>query len=258
MTVTDWQISSQTHCGNVRKVNEDSLLVQQHYPLLAVADGMGGHQAGDIASQMLINQLANLSLENELTDAAAQVRQAILTGNADIIDYGKRNLGGQTIGTTVVAMLARGSEGACLWAGDSRLYRYREPDLQQLSEDHSYVGELVKSGQLHPKDARHHPSANVITRTVGVDPKLEVAQLTFHIAPRDTFLLCSDGLYNEASNTELQQAMSADDIYRASDQLLNLCLHRAARDNISFIIARALDDKTPILDATLTVFSEDV
>lgn len=255
MTVTDWQIASQTHCGNVRRINEDSLLVQQHFPLLAIADGMGGHQAGDIASQMLINQLANLPLDDGLPQAESQVSQAILTGNAEIIQYGERNLQGQTIGTTVVVMLARGTRGTCLWAGDSRLYRFRGARLQQLSEDHSYVEELVKSGQLRPEDARNHPNANIITRTVGVDPNLEVAQLHFRIAPKDTFLLCSDGLYNEASPEELTQALKAEDIYRASDQLLNLCLHRTARDNISFIIARALDDKTPVLDGAMTVYT---
>lgn len=256
MAVTAWQISSQSHCGNVRKVNEDSLLVQQHYPLLAIADGMGGHQAGDIASQMLIGQLAILNLDANLATATQQVSQAIQESNAHIKDYSTRNLKGQTIGSTVVAMLSQGNMGACLWVGDSRLYRFRSHQLQQLSKDHSYVAELVRSGQLLPEDAANHPNANIITRTVGVETPVKVDQLRFDVRPEDTFLLCSDGLYNEVSDEELSQTLGAEDVYRASDQLLNLCLRRSAKDNVTFIIARALEHESISDDTTLTLYHD--
>jgi len=256
MAVAAWQISSQSHCGNVRTVNEDSLLVQQHYPLLAIADGMGGHQAGDIASQMLIGQLAILNLDTHLATATQQVSQAIQESNTNIMDYSTRNLKGQTIGSTVVAMLSQGTVGACLWVGDSRLYRHRNHQLQQLTEDHSYVAELVRAGQLLPEEAANHPNANIITRTVGVATPVQVDQLRFDVIPQDTFLLCSDGLYHEVSDSELAQALAAEDIYRASDQLLNLCLRRAAKDNVSFIIARALAEEINTDDTTLTLIHD--
>ncbi len=254
MSVAEWQIAIQTHCGNVRRNNEDAVLTLKHYPLFAVADGMGGHQAGEVASQLLIDRLRTIKLDAELPIAARQVEQSILASNADIIDYSERHLHGETMGTTVVAMLSHQSRGVCLWAGDSRLYRLRGGQLQQLTEDHSYVAELVKAGSLQPEQAAHHPSANILTRTVGVRPSLSLDRVDFDLASGDTFLLCSDGLYNEVDNDELQSTLQAPEIHRASTRLLNLCLNRDARDNVSFIIARALDQNPDHLDTTLTYY----
>ncbi len=255
----EWQIATQTHRGNVRRFNEDALLVDKQFPLLMIADGMGGHEAGDVASRMLAEELGALELPPDLYDALARVQASIQRSNGSMIEYGQRRLNGQTIGSTVVAMLADGDTGACVWAGDSRLYRARANRLEQLTRDHSYVAELVRAGQLSPEDAAGHPSSNVITRAVGAALELRLDSDTFDIRVGDTFLLCSDGLYNEVSEEELLEAMLARDVWQSSHQLLNLCLGRAARDNVSFIIGRPIPAAEDDLDATLTYYpgSED-
>jgi serine/threonine protein phosphatase PrpC len=252
----DWQIATQTHCGNVRRINEDALLVEKRYPLLMIADGMGGHQGGDVASRMLAEKLGALQLADDLYDALAQVKASITRCNGDMIDYARRKLDGQTIGSTVVAMMAEGSTGACVWAGDSRLYRARDGQLQQLTGDHSYVADMVRAGQLSSEEAVNHPSSNIITRAVGASTSLNLDSETFDIRPGDTYLLCSDGLYNEVADQEILSGMLAGDIWQSSHQLLNLCLNRRARDNISFIIGRPIAAGDVDLDATLTFYPQ--
>lgn len=256
MADTDWQIATQTHCGNVRKNNEDSLLALQSYPLFVVADGMGGHEAGEVASQMLVDSLAKLNLHESLKQAVDQVENSITAVNTEVRRYAEQNLKGKTMGTTVVAMLAEGLNGACIWAGDSRLYRLRDDDIDQISEDHSFVTEMVKSGQLTPEEAANHPSSNVITRAVGAAPQLALEVTTFDIKPNDTYLLCSDGLYNEVEDHELEYALGAGDVVQSSERLLQLCLSRTAKDNVSFIIGRVLDKHSAQQDATLTYFPD--
>ena len=164
----DWHVSTQTHCGNVRKINEDALMVKRSGPLMAVADGMGGHLAGEVASGMIVDYLSNLTLERALSGVGTQIEAALQQVNQDILDYGRDQLAGVTIGSTVVTLAARGRRAVCVWAGDSRLYRLRRRQLEQLTEDHSYVAEMVREGLLSPEEARHHPSSNMITRAIGV------------------------------------------------------------------------------------------
>jgi len=252
----EWQIATQTHCGNVRRINEDSLLVDKSYPLLMIADGMGGHAAGDVASRMLAEKLGALPLARGLSDALAQIRSAVMRCNSDMIEYARHNLAGQTIGSTVVAMLAQGFTGACVWAGDSRLYRARGGRLQQLTVDHSHVANMVRAGRLSAEEAQNHPYSNVITRAVGAAPELDLDSNTFDIVPGDTYLVCSDGLYNEVSDGEILSSMLARDIWWSSHQLLNLCLSRKARDNVSFIIGRPVAVIEDDLDITSTFYPE--
>lgn len=248
----DWQIATQTHVGKVRSINEDALLVVKEYPLLAVADGMGGHQAGEVASKMIVNQLASLALNAELGQAQAQAERALMHSNHQIVAYGSKELNGATIGSTVVAMLAQGDQAACIWAGDSRLYRVRNGTLEQLTEDHSYVAELVREGLISSEEARDHPSSNMITRAIGVVPDVALAVKSFGVEPGDTFLLCSDGLYNEVEDEEILQSLSGADVYRSSVQLLNRCLERAARDNISFIIGQTRQARSHTVESDET------
>jgi len=256
VAVNAWHVVSQSHCGNVRKINEDAVLALTQPLLLAIADGMGGHQAGDIASNMLITNLSRVNRKIDLTNNVSLVKEAIMASNESILAYSKDHLNGQTVGTTIVTMLSNCTHASCLWAGDSRLYRLRNNHLEQLTQDHSYVAELIKTGQLQAKDAYQHPSSNIITRSVGVETSLSLEQINFDILAQDTFLLCSDGLYDETKESELLQAMQVNDIYRGSNWLLNLSLGRTAKDNVSFIIARALDDHQTDQDSTtLTNFS---
>lgn len=257
MSINEWQVVSQSHCGNVRQINEDAVLAQPQPLLLAVADGMGGHQAGDVASQLLVDNLEKLPSCENLPQRILRVNESILNSNQKILDYSAQQLDGQTVGSTVVAMLSEANQASCLWAGDSRVYRLRGDTLEQLTQDHSYVSDLIESGLLQPQDAYQHPSSNIITRSVGVEPKLTLDQIDFEVNPQDTYLLCSDGLYSEVAEHEMKQAMQAYDIYRGSNWLLNLCLGRAAKDNISFVIARALNQQSDVRGSTLTYYPDE-
>lgn len=249
----DWQIASQTHRGNVRQINEDALLVEESYPLLVVADGMGGHQAGEVASSMLIESLGGLRLESSIYNAAAQVESSIIQCNTSLVEYAREKFGGQPLGSTVVAMLTDSSMGICLWAGDSRLYRVRNDQLEQITGDHSYVADLVRARQISAEEAVNHPSSNIITRAVGASAELALDSLSFGIVDRDTYLLCSDGLYNEVSDGDILATMCAENIWQSAEQLLRLCLDSGARDNVSFVIARAMAGPEDSLNATVAL-----
>jgi protein phosphatase len=236
-----WQIASKTHVGKVRKINEDSFLVNDKYPLFAVADGMGGHLAGEVASQMIVDNLAGLDLVADLDQAKQLAEHSLLDTNQKIIEFGERELNGVTAGSTIVALLAQEDRAVCLWAGDSRLYRMRYNRLEQLSEDHSYVAEMVRAGLLPEEEARHHPSSNVITRAIGIMPAVSIDIKSFDVEYGDVYLLCSDGLYNEMDDAEILRLLLSGDVDYSADQLLKTCLERAAKDNITFIIGRVLD-----------------
>ena len=235
----EWQIASQTHVGKVRPINEDALLVVKDYPLLTVADGMGGHQAGEVASRMIVDDLAQLALSATLEEARAQAERALHDCNQKIVEYARQELNGLTIGSTAVTMLAQGDRAVCIWAGDSRLYRIRETSIEQLTEDHSHVAELLRDGLITAEEAINHPSGNVITRAVGAAPELNLSVISFAVDPGDTYLLCSDGLYSHVAEGEILRTVLGTDVYRSSVQLLNLCLQRPARDNLTCILAHA-------------------
>jgi serine/threonine protein phosphatase PrpC len=236
-----WQIASKTHVGKVRKINEDSFLVNDEYPLFAVADGMGGHLAGEVASKMIVDNLAGLDLVGNLDQAQKLAEHSLFDTNQKIIEFGEQELNGVTAGSTIVALLAQDNRAVCLWAGDSRLYRMRHNRLEQLSEDHSYVAEMVRGGLLSEEEARHHPSSNVITRAIGIMPAVSIDTKSFDIEYGDVYLLCSDGLYNEMDDAEILRLLLNGDVDYSADQLLKTCLERAAKDNITFVIGRVLD-----------------
>lgn len=231
-----WMSAALTDQGGRRKHNEDAVLSRPEAGLWCVADGMGGHEAGDVASQMLVSTLADLKPTAELVDCIDQVDDILESVNDRLRDYSATEFGGKTMGSTVVVMCARDDVGACLWAGDSRLYRWREGELAQISTDHSEVQKLVESGVLSQEEADNHPNANVITRAVGGAPVLHVDVTLFSVEPGDRFLLCSDGLYNEVLPDEIALELASGDVDQAARNLLDLALQRGARDNVSVIV----------------------
>ncbi len=134
---------------------------------------------------------------------------------------------------------------AFLWAGDSRLYLLRSGQLQRLTKDHSHVQELVDAGMILPEDAEHHPASNVITRAVGASERLELDSGRITLRDRDTFLLCSDGLYKDVSETEIADILSHSDEDRACDILVDLALSRACRDNVSAVVVNVHSTENP-------------
>lgn len=235
-SVTGWQAAALTDQGARRKHNEDAILSRPEAGLWCVADGMGGHEAGDVASQMLVSTLADLPAPSALVDYVDQVDDVMEAVNDRLRDHAATEFGGRTMGCTVVVMCALGDLGACLWAGDSRLYRWRRGELVQLSTDHSEVQKLVEQGVLSPEEADSHPNANVITRAVGGAPALHMDVALFSIEPGDRFLLCSDGLYNEVQPDEIALELASGDVEKSARTLMDQALERGARDNVSVIV----------------------
>jgi len=253
--VTDlhWSSASRTDIGTVRKLNEDSVLDLPEVGLWMVADGMGGHAAGDFASGAIVSALAGIPQPASLGALVGEVRQRLQSVNRQLNDEA-RTRHEQVIGSTVAALLAYGTHGVVLWAGDSRAYRYRNGELVQLTHDHSRVEELVRLGLLAPDQVEGHPAANVITRAIGVADMLELDSEMFTLAEDDTYLVCSDGLYRELDVNAIKACLALGDCRLSCDALVDGALARRARDNVSVIVVRIADK----LQATQTQFNPSI
>jgi len=239
-----WNTSADTNVGMVRKVNEDSIMTKPDVGLWAVADGMGGYEAGDIASNMIVTSLAEIEKHEHLNTFIDDIENKIIDANHRILEYSEIMHDGRTLGSTVISLIIKGQVGICLWAGDSRLYLLRNNQLQQLSRDHSYVQELLDQGSISQEEAFNHPDANVITRAVGTSNELCVDISAFNVQLGDTFLLCSDGLYNAVDESEIEHYMRGHDTDNAVKQLIVKSLENGAPDNVSIIIVKSVSDIT--------------
>lgn len=233
-----WQSTSRSDKGNVRSVNEDSVFLHPENILWAVADGMGGYEAGDTASKIVIEELARVNPCPEIDELVRHCQQQLHVASERIKRYSQKQCAGRSVGSTAVCFLATADGAACVWAGDSRLYRLRDSKLERLSTDHSEVAQLVALGHLTEAEARIHPKANVITRTIGVGGDGGTESIAVDVVGGDTFLLCSDGLYNELDETEIWECLDAADIEAAADELVTRTLSTSARDNVSIVVLR--------------------
>jgi serine/threonine protein phosphatase PrpC len=222
--------------GLRRKVNEDALLVRTPRALWVVADGMGGHDAGEVASAMVVEALSHLPLSENIEGATANALAALEQVNEALIAMAHSDGRSRTIGSTVVGLLINNGRFRCFWAGDSRAYRLRGGEITQITRDHSLVQDLVDAKMLSPEEADHHPNANVITRAVGIAEKLVVEISSGDVKAGDQFLLASDGLTRVVDDREMLQEIGAGALEAAADKLLETVLARGAPDNVSLII----------------------
>ena len=248
-----WSSASRTDVGMVRKLNEDSVLDLPELGLWVVADGMGGHAAGDFASGAIVAALASIPPPASLGALLGDVRQCLQTVNRQLNEEA-RTRREQVIGSTVVALLVYGGHGVVVWAGDSRAYLYRRGELIQLTRDHSQVEELVRLGLLARDGVEGHPAANVITRAIGVADVLELDSEMLTLAEDDIFLLCSDGLYRELDDNTIKDCLALGDCRQSCDTLIESALARRARDNVSVIVVSMTDEA----QATRTQYNPSV
>jgi serine/threonine protein phosphatase PrpC len=227
-----------THTGKVRPHNEDAFLERTDIGLWVVADGMGGHRAGDVASAMIIERLAKVKPPVDGRTFLREVREDLYKINDDLYAQGTRQSQQRTMGSTVVAVLIYQDFYACLWVGDSRLYRLRKGVMTRLTRDHSYVQQLVDAGELSQADASVHPMRNVITRALGAHQELQVDTCHGPIEPGDRLVLATDGVTGVMSDAELA-GMAARDLVDAAETIEMTCLDRGAPDNLSFVIIEA-------------------
>ncbi|MBD8496352.1 serine/threonine-protein phosphatase [Pseudomonas syringae] len=233
-----FQSASYSHTGMVRQLNEDACLALSERGLWVVADGMGGHAAGDYVSSLIVDALRGVPPLADLTVYGEALVQRLQDLNAEVRQETARR-GLSMMGSTVVVLAVREDQGECVWAGDSRLYRLRDGVLQGLSSDHSYVQELIDSGLLNEAQARVHPRANIVTRAIGVEDRLALSRVTVQILPGDTFLLCSDGLNKTAEDHEIRDVLAHPNPYEVVRSLVHLGLTRGAPDNITAIVVKA-------------------
>lgn len=229
-----------THVGNVRKLNEDSLISVPELGVFVVADGMGGHSGGDYASQNVVAHVDRMDRGMPSGEAMRAVRTAFLESHYAIQAEAERR-GGGTIGSTAIALILSEPHFACLWVGDSRLYLLRDGQFIQLSRDHSLVNDLFDSGQITADEVETHPHGNVITRAVGVGETLEIDKIRGTYEPGDRFLLCSDGLSGYASFDDIRHCMMSAPITSVCDELIGLALAGGGRDNITAITVEIPD-----------------
>lgn len=241
--------SVQTDAGCVREANEDSgRHVLPNDPetqfkkgiLTIVADGMGGHASGEVASQMAVDLIGEIYYADTINSAPDALRNAIEQASNQIYETSLSDEKLFGMGTTVIALVLLNNQAFSAHVGDSRLYRLRGRDMEMLTLDHSQVMEMVKYGIISMEEARNHDDKNVILRAVGTQPAVEVeVSEPFTIEAGEQFLLCSDGLCDMLGDEEIAQAwLAAGDVHTAGEQLINLAKARGGHDNITVGIVR--------------------
>lgn len=227
---------SRTHVGLKRPINEDNYLERPDVGLFAVADGMGGHEAGEVASARIVEALGLLKRidGDSISEALAEV-------NADLRALAREGEGPRTIGSTVAGVYLGDGAATCFWAGDSRAYRLRDGRLEPLSRDHSLVQELLDAGMIDPERAEDHPNGNVITRAVGAAETLRLDLKASDCRAGDLYLLASDGVTRLVPDAELAAALqSTPSLAEIADGLVWTVLRRGAPDNLTVVLVRAV------------------
>lgn len=224
---------SRTDIGCLRDHNEDSLIVAP--PLFAVADGMGGHAAGEIASEIAVNVLAERAPEHPDGEALAR---AVVDANREVIRASHDGRGREGMGTTMTAAMLEGERLVIAQVGDSRAYLLHQGKLQQLTRDHSLMADMIEAGQLTPEEARTHPQRSVITRALGSDAHLHPDIYEINVETGDRLLICSDGLSGMIFDDQIENTLRrVQDPQRCASQLVNEAIAAGGHDNVTVIVA---------------------
>jgi serine/threonine protein phosphatase PrpC len=233
----------------VRELNEDYFgtpetmgipleLVEQRGKLYAVADGMGGHAAGEVASQEAISTLFKEYYASPSAEIMERMKEAIEAGNAEVHAQASLDRAKAGMGTTLVAAVLQGDDLYVANVGDSRAYLVREQSIEQISRDHSWVNEQVLAGIITEQEAREHLYRNIITRSLGTKPDVDIDFFQRKVQPGDVLVLCCDGLSNEVENDEMARIVSASSAQETAQKLIDLANQRGGPDNITTIVVR--------------------
>ena len=232
---------SASHAGTKRSHNEDAYVDRPDMGMFAVADGAGGHQAGEVASGMIAEALEAIPSDLSAAELLAEVRLAIERTHVALREEAARRGPDVVVASTVVVMLARGDHFACLWAGDSRAYLLRDGVLRQITRDHSLVQELLDAGTIGPDEVMNHPRGNVITRAVGAEvDDFVLDKVSDRLVPGDRFLLCSDGLCKTVPEDQLAELLAAPNGTSPSESLLEAALALQVTDNVTAVAVEAI------------------
>lgn len=231
-----------TDIGRRRKMNQDYVFASDgpvgNLPnLYIVADGMGGHKAGDLASSYGVRMVVEAAKRCTDVRPALILQKAVRYANYQLFQKSMESEDYYGMGTTLVALSICGYEALAVNIGDSRLYEVTQEGIRQISEDHSLVAELVRKGELSPLEARNHPDKNIITRALGIQEEAEIDLFSFHVDPGNRYLLCSDGLSNMVEDTELCRLIRKDEkIYDVGCRLILEANRNGGMDNIAVVL----------------------
>lgn len=242
-----FESGASSHTGKVRQANEDNFLMRPGLGLWVVSDGMGGHQAGKLASMVVCEELGGVAAQADAVGLLRQCEAKLVRANTRL-RVAAAEMGLALIGATVVILLAHGASYACVWSGDSRIYRVREGEISQLTRDHSEAEELVAQGMLTREEAARWPRRNVITRAIGVTEEVELEMVDGLIETGDTYVLCSDGLTIHVSDEEIRDMVNGHDAQVACDALIALALERGGKDNVTAIVVQTRRREPTVLE----------
>ncbi len=236
-----------TDVGRERTNNEDSLLIDDTMGLYIVADGMGGHENGEMASRQAIRAVYSFLQDRKMASRRHQLNTDVLVEHlAEAVQEAAATVhrlshGERGMGTTLTALWLAQGKGIMAHIGDSRLYGQRDEAINQISKDHTFVALAVERGQCTPEEAEKHPMSNVLMRCLGREPKVEVDTLVLDVEEKDTFLLCSDGLTSYLHQDELENMLISPDIEAIGKRLINIANGRGGHDNITVVLVHVED-----------------
>jgi protein phosphatase len=242
--------AGRTEVGCVRKHNEDNFLMEQDLGLFAVADGLGGHAAGEVASRIVVDKIGDfiahtaerdrtwpVEYEVDLSYDGNRLKAALLLADQSILNDIQANPERESMGSTVVACLVQGERATLVHVGDSRAYLLNPSGIQQVTRDHSWVAEQVANGILTQEEARHHPFRNVITQALGNGGDLDVAVQEIQVKELDRILLCSDGLSGMIQDRAIWEIVDqAPDVEAATQKLIRTAMENGGEDNITVVL----------------------
>ncbi len=232
-----------TDVGKRRKQNEDAAWFDEQRGIFAVADGMGGHLAGEVASAMAVEAVQQMARRYAKPDIAA-LRETVAGAHQAIAAHAQQHEECAGMGTTLSVMWRGHGYMYIAHVGDSRIYRLRQGRLEQITRDHSLVDELVRAGLISRQDARRHPRRNIITRALGTPGENEPDLLAADAKAGDRWLLCTDGLNSMVDDADIEHAMQGDDMQAAADQLIAMALDAGGSDNVTLILCTGEEDET--------------
>lgn len=232
--------AARTDVGLKRKLNEDSILEKSEVGFWAVADGMGGHEAGEVASATVVEELGKIAPSLTSANCEELITGTLKQANRKLVELAQGSIAPRTIGSTAVALAIRNGQFHCLWAGDSRGYHVRARTITQITRDHSLVGDLVAAGLVSEEDAKTHPDANVITRAIGATTDVEIDTVSGEVHANDIFMLATDGVTRVVEDEELMTELTTRNPQQAIARISEMVLARGAPDNFSIIVIRVI------------------
>lgn len=227
--------SAVTDIGNKRLHNEDAYFSSDEKGVWFVADGVGGHNAGDFASQSLVDSVSRFNPEQNLDDSVDTLEYIIHETNDMLVEKAASIDEAAVIGTTIALMVAHRSDAVLLWAGDSRIYRIRAREIEQLTHDHSLINEMIKNGEINPDDPDSYPESNKITRAIGFSKAVQLDHRNISILPGDRYIMCSDGLTKYVDDEEILSTSLDETVDSTTQALLQKALDGGGTDNITIV-----------------------